>query len=227
MGMGARIPVLTNILRDHEPRESLTGYRFPDDAENRSRWRRWWLHAVREQVLFFWLLNSFIILLFIVASLAVWSTIDTIGRHPVGRLRAFYEGKEISFLALEAVALGNVFAPLTTLFLLVAVATLLSTQLTLVDGSRAACRHRPHEFRRGSKATPRFLVCGGGRCLDSPRLFSHLRIESSTRAQSFLFLTGFSGGIAMAIYCPLTLVMNRRFLPAAATPGRLMTTLMP
>jgi hypothetical protein len=51
-------------------------------------------------------------------------------------------------------------------------------------------------------------------------------LETSTRAQSFLFLTGFSGGIAMAIYCPLTLVMNRRFLPAAATPGWIMTALM-
>jgi hypothetical protein len=69
MGMGGRIPVLTNILRDREPRESLTGYRFPDDAENRSRWRRRWLHAVREQVLFFWFLNSCTILLFIFASL--------------------------------------------------------------------------------------------------------------------------------------------------------------
>ena len=51
-------------------------------------------------------------------------------------------------------------------------------------------------------------------------------LETSTRAQSFLFLTGFSGGIAMAIYCPLTIVLNRRFLPAIARPGRWMTALM-
>ena len=177
MGMGGRIPALTNILRDREPRESLTGYRFPDDAENRSRWRCWWLHAVREQVLFFWFLNSLTILLFIFASLAVVYPLTQSGVVQWEGLRAFYEGKEISLLALEAVALGNVFAPLTTLFLLVAVATLLSTQLTLVDGvARSLSRHRPHEFRRGSKATPRFLVCGGGRCVDSPRLFSDLRI---------------------------------------------------
>jgi hypothetical protein len=41
-----------------------------------------------------------------------------------------------------------------------------------------------------------------------------------------LFLTGFSGGIAMAIYCPLTIVLNRRFLPVSARPGRWMTAFM-
>ena len=51
-------------------------------------------------------------------------------------------------------------------------------------------------------------------------------LETSTRAQSFLFLTGFSGGIAMAIYCPLTIVLNRRFLPVSARPGFWMTILM-
>ena len=227
MGMGARIPVLTNILRDHEPRESLTGYRFPDDAENRSRWRRWWLHAVREQVLFFWLLNSFIILLFIVASLAVVYPLTQSGAIQWEGLRAFYEGKEISFLALEAVALGNVFAPLTTLFLLVAVATLLSTQLTLVDGVARSLSDIVHTNFAAARKRPLgfwYAVVAGAWILLG--CFLTYVLESSTRAQSFLFLTGFSGGIAMAIYCPLTLVMNRRFLPAAATPGRLMTTLM-
>jgi hypothetical protein len=36
----------------------------------------------------------------------------------------------------------------------------------------------------------------------------------------FLLSAGFFGGIAMAIYCPLTLVINLRFLPPAARPGR-------
>jgi hypothetical protein len=51
-------------------------------------------------------------------------------------------------------------------------------------------------------------------------------LETSTRAQSFLFLTGFVGGIAMAIYCPLTMLVNRRFLPPSARPGTVMTILM-
>jgi hypothetical protein len=35
----------------------------------------------------------------------------------------------------------------------------------------------------------------------------------------FLLSAGFFGGIAMAIYCPLTLLLNLRFLPPAARPG--------
>ena len=227
MGMGARVPVLTNILRDREPRESLTGFRFPDDTENHNRWRRWWSHAVREQVLFFWLLNSATILLFIFASLAVIYPLTQSGAVEWEGLQPFYEGKEISFLALEAVALGNVFAPLTNVFLLVAVVTLLSTQLTLVDGVARSLADILHTNFAPARKRPLgfwYAVVAGGWILLG--CFLTYVLETSTRAQSFLFMAGFSGGIAMAIYCPLTLVMNRRYLPPAATPGWIMTTLM-
>jgi len=39
-------------------------------------------------------------------------------------------------------------------------------------------------------------------------------------------MTGFSGGIAMALYCPLMLPMNWRFLPPSARPSPLMLVLM-
>jgi hypothetical protein len=227
MGMGARIPVLTSILRDRQPRPSLTGFRFPDTVQNGAQWRRWWRHAVTEQLLFFWFLNTFTILLFIFGSLAVVYPLTRAGVVEWEGLRAFYEGKEIGFLALEAVALGRVLPPLTPVFLLVAVATLLSTQLTLVDGvSRslsdiihtnfAAARSRPLGFWYA-------VVAGAWIVLGCVLTYV---LETSTRAQSFLFLTGFSGGIAMAIYCPLTIVLNRRFLPPSARPGRWMTALM-
>lgn len=227
MGMGARIPVLTSILRDREQRDSLTGFRFADTAENVAQWRLWWRHAVKEQLLFFWFLNTFTILLFIFGSLAVVYPLTRAGVVEWEGLRAFYEGKEIGFLALEAVALGRIVPSLTTVFLLVAVATLLSTQLTLVDGvSRsvsdiihtnfAAARSRPLGFWYAVVAAAWILL----------GCFLSYVLETSTRAQSFLFLTGFSGGIAMAIYCPLTIVLNRRFLPPSARPGRWMTAFM-
>ncbi len=227
MGMGARIPVLTSILRDREQRPSLTGFQFADTAANQGQWRRWWRHAVKEQILFFWFLSTFTILLFIFGSLAVVYPLTQAGIVEWQGLRAFYEGKEIGFLALEAVALGRIYPSLTTVFLLVAVATLLSTQLTLVDGvSRsisdiihtnfASARSRSLGFWYAAVAgTWIFLGC-----------FLTYVLETNTRAQSFLFLTGFSGGIAMAIYCPLTIVLNRRFLPVSARPGFWMTILM-
>ncbi len=227
LGMGIHVPVLTNILRDRCPRDSLTGYRFPDHPVQHRRWQRWWRHAVQDQVLFFWFLNSVTILLFIFASLAVVLPLTERGEITWQGTKAFYQGKEIGFLALEAMALGRLFRGATTLFLLVAVATLLSTQLTLVDGvsrsladivhtnfSRA--RGRPLGFWYAVTAVS-WIILG---CLLTYVL------ETSTRAQSFLFLTGFSGGIAMALYCPLTLLMNRRFLPRSARPGWFMTVLM-
>lgn len=227
LGMGIHVPVLTNILRDRNPRDSLTGYRFPDHPVQHRRWRRWWRHAVQDQVLFFWFLNSVTILLFIFASLAVVFPLTEQGVITWQGTKAFYGGKEISFLALEALVLGRFFRGATTIFLLVAVATLLSTQLTLVDGvSRSladiihtnfpAARSRPLGFWYAVTAIA-WIVLG---CLLTYVL------ETSTRAQSFLFLTGFSGGIAMALYCPLTLLMNRRFLPRSARPGWFMTALM-
>jgi len=227
MGMGARIPVLTNILRDREPRDSLTGFRFSDTPENQSQWRRWWRHAVKEQLLFFWFLNSFTILLFIFGSLAVVHPLTQAGTVQWEGLRAFYQGKEIGFLALEAVALGRIYPSLTTVFLLVAVATLLSTQLTLVDGVSRSIADIIHTNFVSARARPLgfwyALVAGVWILLGC---FLTYVLETSTRAQSFLFLTGFSGGIAMAIYCPLTIVLNRRFLPDTARPGRWMTALM-
>jgi hypothetical protein len=227
MGMGARIPVLTNILRDREQRDSLTGFRFPDTEESLWEWRRWWRHAVKEQLLFFWFLNTFTILLFIFGSLAVVHPMTRSGLVEWEGLRAFYQGKEISFLALEAVALGSVHPFLTTLFLLVAVATLLSTQLTLVDGVSRSVSDIIHTNFASARSRPigfwYAVVAGAWIFLGC---FLSYVLETSTRAQSFLFLTGFSGGIAMAIYCPLTIVLNRRFLPAIARPGRWMTGFM-
>jgi hypothetical protein len=42
----------------------------------------------------------------------------------------------------------------------------------------------------------------------------------------FLLSAGFFGGIAMAIYCPLTLLVNLRLLPPAARPGPLRITIL-
>lgn len=227
MGMGARIPVLTNILRDRQPRDSLTGYRFPDREPNVERWRRWWRHVLQDQLLFFWLLNSFTILLFIFASLAVVHPMTERGLVQWDGLRAYYQGKEIGFLALEALALGRMFPPAMTIFLLVAVATLLSTQLTLVDGvarSLSDLIHTNFAFAR-RKPLGVWYAWVAGAWIVLGCVLTYV-LETSTRAQSFLFLTGFSGGIAMAIYCPLTVLMNRRFLPASARPGPLMMGLM-
>ena len=42
----------------------------------------------------------------------------------------------------------------------------------------------------------------------------------------FLFNAAYMGGFAMAIYVPLTLYMNHRFMPRSARPGLLCTIMM-
>jgi hypothetical protein len=227
LGMGAHVPVLTNVLRDREPRDSLTGYRFVDHPGHRREWWRWWRHAIQDQMLFFWLLNSLTILLFIFGSLAVVLPLTQQGIVQWQGMKAFYQGKEIGFLALEAMALGQIFKPAAFIFLLVAVATLLSTQLTLVDGVARSIADIAHTNFKAARSRPLgyWYVVVAIAWIILGCVLTYV-LETSTRAQSFLFLTGFSGGIAMAIYCPLTMLMNRRFLPISARPSGLMTVLM-
>jgi hypothetical protein len=227
LGMGGRMPPLTNILRDRESRDSLTGYRFPESGRSAIEWRRWWAHIVKDQVLFFWFLNSLTIMLFIFGALAVLRPLTVEGIVQWEGQRAFYEGKEIGLLALHGLALGRIHPLLTTVYLLVAVATLLSTQLTLVDGvsrSLSDIVHTNFEWGRARPLGLWYAACAGVWMLLGCLLTYFL--ETSTRAQSFLFVTGFSGGLAMAVYCPLLLWLNRRFLPASARPSVAMTGLM-
>ena len=42
----------------------------------------------------------------------------------------------------------------------------------------------------------------------------------------FLFSAAYMGGFAMALYVPLTLYMNRRFLPSFAKPKAISTIMM-
>jgi hypothetical protein len=130
IGMGALIPDLENPLRGRRESIPSTGFTFDDTPENRARFRSWWKFIVYDQTVYFWLLNTFTLLLFIYGSLAVL--------RPAGILPE--EGKLIWD---ESLILGDVFGRWGgatgklighKLFLLVGVATLFSTQLALVDG---------------------------------------------------------------------------------------------
>ncbi|MCL6592975.1 MAG: UvrD-helicase domain-containing protein, partial [Alicyclobacillus sp.] len=62
---------LVNALRQREERTVETGFRFADTEQNAARWRSWFRHLQYDQAIFFWLLNSVTILLFIFGALAV------------------------------------------------------------------------------------------------------------------------------------------------------------
>lgn len=122
IGMGAHIPILENPLRGRTETIPATGFLFTETPENQARFRAWWDYVKKDQILFFWALNSLTMLLFIFGSLAVL--------YPIGKVP-----EKGTLIWDEAQILGQVWGgPGRTIFLIVGVATLFSTQLALLDG---------------------------------------------------------------------------------------------
>jgi len=208
-GMGALVPAMHNPLRGREERRGDSAYAIRAGAANAAHWRDWFGHLCRDQVLIFWFLNSLTILLFILGAQAV---LRPAGIVPSQELLVWE----------EAAMLGRLWGPVgRSIFLLVGVACLFSTQLTLVDGVARSCadivhtsfpwaRSRPVSWWYGVVAAA-WIVIGIGLTY----------LYEALPPILFLLSAGFFGGIAMAIYCPLTLLVNLRLLPPAIRPGRL------
>ena len=121
-GMGALMPKVVNPLRAQEEVVSERAFQIAETESNLAHWRVWFRHLSVDQILFFWLLNTFTILLFIFGALAVL--------HPQGIVPS-----QEMLVWEEAEILGSVGGGLgKMLFLLVGIACLFSTQLTLIDG---------------------------------------------------------------------------------------------
>jgi hypothetical protein len=213
-GMGVHMPVVVNPLRGREERTADTGFRIAAGAENIGRWRAWYRHLTIDQMLFFFFLNTFTILLFILGALAV---LHAQGIVP-DQENLVWDEAEI--LAHGWGGIGR------TLFLLVGVACLYSTQLTLVDGVARSCAdilHTNFEWARRhalntwyGRIAAAWIAVGIGLTY----------LWQAIPAWVFLLSAGFFGGIAMALYTPLTLYINLRFLPPMARPSRLRVAIL-
>jgi len=71
IGMGARVPVLTNPFRGRSEATDSTGFVFPPTPENLARFRDWHRFVKLDQTLYFWLLNTVTMFLFIFGALVV------------------------------------------------------------------------------------------------------------------------------------------------------------
>ena len=70
IGMGARLPEMKNPLRERSETVPATGFLFTETDENNSRFNAWWNYVKKDQILFFWALNTVTMLLFIFGALA-------------------------------------------------------------------------------------------------------------------------------------------------------------
>lgn len=209
IGMGARIPSLQNPLRGRTEKIPSTGYVFPDNEENGKRFRDWLRYVRTDQALFFWGLNSLTILLFIFAALAVL--------RPRGIV------PEQGTLVWDmASVLGEVWGPFGRyLFLVVGLVTLFSTQLALVDGVARSIADIIYTNFRGAQRRElswwyllialTWIVVG---CL-----LTYVMEKRGVGDLGFIFNAAYVGGFAMAVYVPMMLYINLRYLPKSARPG--------
>ncbi|MCZ7646011.1 MAG: Nramp family divalent metal transporter [Planctomycetota bacterium] len=216
IGMGARLPALTNALRGRQETIPATGYRFEDNAANRARWRAWFSYIRTDQLVFFFALNSFTIILFIFGALAVL--------HPRGIVP-----EENRLIYDQAVILGEVWGGTgRTIFLLVGMATLFSTQLALVDGvarSMADIVYTNFAAARRRELGWWYLAIAGSWMAAGVALTAVMEWREISNL-TFLLNAAYMGGFAMAVYVPLTLYLNLKHLPRCARPGPLCIAMM-
>lgn len=208
VGMGERIPPMKNPLRGAVERAPSTGFIFPDTPENTQRFRAWFRHVRVDQAIFFWGLNSITILLFVFAALCVL--------RPKGIVP-----ESGTLIWDEAVILQEIWGvPGRYLFLLVGVATLFSTQLTIVDGvSRSLADIIYTNIPAAQKRDVGwwYLIVAGTWMVVGCGITAVMERIGVTEL-GFLFNAAYMGGFAMAVYAPLLLFINLRYLPKAARP---------
>ena len=215
IGMGARVPTLQNPLRGRTEAIASAGYTFSDDEENANRFQSWWTYVKQDQALFFWGLNTVTILLFIFGALAVL--------RPEGVVPAAG-----SLIWDEAAILEGVWGSAgRVLFLLVGLATLFSTQLAVLDGVARSVADIVWTNFSAARARPVnwwYLVVAGVWIVAGCAI-TWVMENAGVSELGFLFNAAYMGGFAMAIYVPVNLYMNHRFLPRAARPGIVCTAM--
>lgn len=224
IGMGALIPDLKSPLRGRTEAVPSTGYRYPDTPENERRFRSWWIYIRQDQTLFFWLLNTVTLMLFIFGALAVL--------HPRGIVPS-----SGSLIWDESQILGDVFGRWgegwgqagRTIFLMVGVATLFSTQLAVVDGvsrSISDILYTNFDFARKRQLSWWYMVIALGWIAVGIVITFVIEWFQLSGQLGVLFNAAYMGGFAMAVYVPLMLYMNLRYLPKSARPKPLSIGMM-
>ncbi len=209
IGMGARMPTLMSAAHAHETKEMDTGYVYPDTPENRKRFRTWFRYVVADQVMFFWLLGSFTMFLFIFGALAVL--------HPIGLVPD--RGSLVWDLA--TILEDSMGTSGRYIFLIVGMAALFSTQLGGVDGGSrifSDLLHTNFKFGKWFRLDQWYLIL-----VSTTMIIGTFSVWFFDRYDigglDFLFISALMGGFAMAVYVPLLLYMNLTHLPKSARPG--------
>ena len=210
IGMGARIPALTSALH-HDTREPgpVTGYVATETPENRRRFKDWFRYVLLDQTLYFWLLNSFTMGLFMFGAFVVL--------YPQGIVPSQNDFLWDLSLMLQA-TMGAWGRPL---FLVIAMAAMFSTQLAASDGGYRLWTdllHTNFRFARRYTASQWYLFLAVTLMTIATVSTWVLETFPQVSALDFFFYNAVLNGFAMAVYVPLILVLNFRYLPPSARP---------
>ncbi len=210
IGMGGRIPALTSPLRKASGEDEVaTGYVARETEENQRRFRDWFQWVVLDQSIYFWILNTFTMGLFMFGAFVVL--------HPQGIVPS-----QNDFLwDLSLVLQSTMGAWGRTLFLIIAMAALFSTQLAVSDGTYRVWTdllRTNFAFARKWAANRWYLFLA--LILMSLGVISTWVLETfpQVSALDFFFYNAVLNGFAMAIYVPLLLVLNIKYLPPSSRP---------
>ena len=139
--------------------------------------------------------------------------------------RAEEENQRFGFWSLIATQFQGAFSDNAfknlVIFLIVGMATLFSTQLVLVDGvarSLADIIYTNIPAARRRELSWWYLVFAGSWIVMGCAVTGVMESFQVTNL-GFIFNAAYMGGFAMAIYVPVNLYMNIRYLPASARPG--------
>ena len=216
IGMGKRIPRLTNPLRGRSEAAPSNGFLFEETEENISRFKSWWNYIKKDQIIFFWLLSTFTIILFMFGALAVLT--------PRGIVPA-----PGTLIWDEAIVLKEIWGDIgKNIFLLVGVAALFGTQLVILDGVSRSFADIIYTNVKSAKRRDvswwYLTVCLSWIVFGC--IITYVMDNRGVTDLGFIFNAGYMAGFAMAVYVPLLLYMNHRFLPKSAKPGILCTIMM-
>ncbi len=218
LGMGAHVPQLINPLRGRTEAADAVGFTYAETPENQRNFQAWFRYVRLDQALFFWLLNTFTILLFIFASLAALHHHEPPIVPQSGRL-----------VFDQAAILGQMWGAFgEKLFLIIGLATLFSTQLALVDGvsrSLADILHTNLRIARRRSLSWWYGIIAAAWMVTGVWI-TYILEKFKVTDLGFLFNAGYMGGFAMAVYVPLQLYLNHRYLPRSARPGVVCTVMM-
>ncbi len=216
IGMGARVPALVNPFRGRTESAETSGFSFAPTPENVRRFRDWMRYVKLDQTLYFWLLNSVTMFLFIFGSLSVLHAQGIVPQ--TGRI-----------IWDEAMILADAIGPAGRyLFLLIGAATLFSTQLTVLDGLSRSIADMLRSAFRGARKTSYSTwyarvaisaILGGV-------VFTIVMEQFGWTELGFVFNAAYMGGFMMALYTPTLLWLNLRRLPKEARPGPLNIVMM-